>query len=195
MLFARQPISRFPLFPWSGYFFAGVAITALFRMSAQPRRWGKILVACSALLIAVIFLVPVGPLAYVPVPGWWLSSSSHALFRTSGVVLGFSLLYLLSDKLNQGLSLFLQRCGQESLYIYVTHLIVVYGSAINSGLNYLCSGKVGPLTVILFIPALTMPIYYTAMLWHDCKSKTPKLARHIMVGGVTLFLVAYAFMP
>jgi uncharacterized membrane protein len=195
MLLARQPVSRFPLFPWSAYLFAGVAVTALLRRSHHSQRWAKILIGLASALILLIFYVPGLPTSYVPVTEWWYSSSSHALFRTSGVVLLFAGFSLLEERLPKRLSQFFQSCGQESLYIYVIHLMIVYGSTINSGISYLSGGRIHPLIVVFYLGAVIAFSYYSAILWHETKTRNPALAKRVMAGMIISSLVLFATMP
>jgi uncharacterized membrane protein len=195
MLLARQPPSRFPLFPWSAYLFAGVAVTALYRAHHRPGRLARIMVIISSLVIMVIFLVPGLPISYVGRSEWWLSSSSHALFRTLGVILIFFLFSLAEPRFPKPIGQFLQCCGQESLFVYVVHLLIVYGSSINSGLSYLSGGKIGPLTVIIYTLAITVFSYYGALLWHEAKTKNPPLAKKALVVVIASFMVVFAAMP
>lgn len=195
MLLARQPPSRFPLFPWSAYLFAGVAVTALYRNHRLPGRLASILIAISSLVILVIFLVPGLPISYVAQSEWWLSSSSHTLFRTVGVILAFFLFSLFEPRFPKQIGQFLQSCGQESLFVYVAHLLIIYGSSINSILSYLSGGKIGPLIIIIYILAITTFSYYGALLWHETKTKNPPLAKKALAGIITSLVVVFVAMP
>jgi uncharacterized membrane protein len=195
MVLARQPISRFPLFPWSAYLFAGVAITALYRSSGLPVRLAKITIALSALLIMAIFGIPGLPISYIAQPEWWYASSTHALFRTLGVMLLFFVFSLFEPSFPRKIGQFLQYCGQESLFIYVVHLLIVYGLSINSGLSYLSGGKIGPLVILLYTLAITAFSYYAALVWHETKNRNPALAKKVLAGAVLSFFAVFAAIP
>ncbi len=195
MLLARQPPSRFPLFPWSAYLFAGVAVTALYRNHRLPVRLARILIAISMLVILAIFLAPGLPISYVAQSEWWLSSSSHALFRTVGVILLFFLFSLFESRFPKQIGQFLQCYGQESLFVYVAHLLIVYGSSINSGLSYLSGGMIGPLIVIIYTLAIIVFSYYGALLWHETKTKNPPLAKKALTGIIASFVVVFVAIP
>jgi hypothetical protein len=61
----------------------------------------------------------------------WYPSPGHSLFRLGGVALVFALLFLLEKRLStQGPAVrFLRLNGQESLWMYLSHIILVYGSS------------------------------------------------------------------
>ena len=89
----------------------------------------------------------------------------------------------------------LQLCGQESLYIYVLHLVVVYGPVLNSRLSYLSGGKIGPGIVFLVTVVLCGFCYFTARLWHESKKQYPVLTRRVIAGAISLYLVTFLVMP
>jgi fucose 4-O-acetylase-like acetyltransferase len=83
-----------------------------------------------------------------------------------------------------------QFMGRESLFIYVLHLVVLYGSPANDGLKYYF-GKTQSLlfSIVVFI-LLFFCLAYVAILWHDLKAKRRILAINIQVfvAAVLLFL-------
>ncbi|MGB8221964.1 MAG: hypothetical protein WCF10_05215, partial [Polyangiales bacterium] len=179
--------SIFPLFPWTGFLCAGV-ITAY--LSIDPRRgwlrepltWS--LAGVGFLLWAVARLLhefgsdPFGEQDY------WKTSPIFFLTRLGLVLLGFAALCALeslwsrwqprtiaSRHMNaKGL---LQRVGQETLVIYVIHLLVLYGSPISPGLNTLVGGALN-LEATSIVAALVLLVSTTvALLWSYGRRRWP----------------------
>jgi uncharacterized membrane protein len=195
-LVSKPPVSNFPLFPWSGYFFAGATLTGFFMQQENKQRVARILVGMGFISTFVIFLIKQLPFSYPGWNDWWYASPGHALFRLSGIVLLFSLLFLLEEKFKTSRSgAFLQRCGQESLFIYVSHLMFVYGSVITMGLRNFASAKLKPLETFLIIVAMSGAVYFMAMVWHNIKISHPVYARRTLLAVSILFLVVFVLVP
>lgn len=123
--------SLFPIFPFAGYMFAGVAIGSFMKSIESGQRFGFI--KSNAWWIgAMIFLLGgiVGTLttrfALFPQHEFAFSNPAVALMR-SGIIIfmmtPFALIYRLTLRWKDLYSVF----GQKSLYIYVIHLILLYG--------------------------------------------------------------------
>lgn len=190
-LFAKYPISKFPLFPWSGYFFVGAFITALFFQSSGKRKlsWGFLLVGVP--LMFVIFYARFLTDFY-GFRDWWHVSLFHSIFRISGTVAVFGLLFLIEDWYkNRRIGKVLQLCGQESLYIYVSHLLAVYGSIANFGMRYFVGSRLDPFRSILIIVGLWITCYFTAYAWHQLKAFDINRARWVMASVFGLFFLIF----
>jgi uncharacterized membrane protein len=199
---SRPPAAAFPLFPWCGYFFVGASITAFFLESANRRAFAQRLAIVSFILP---FLVMMGVMtgwnqwfAYGWTENWFLCSPGNVIFRVSGTMLLFSVLYLVQDRFaewtifNRKPASWLQLMGQESLFVYVFHLMIVYGSPANLGLSYFVSGVLYPLGAALVTTAVVVAVYVAMSQWHDVKVVHPeKPKRLILVFGIlfaTVFL-------
>lgn len=194
--FAPQPLVEFSLFPWSGYFLAGVALTALFTQSTDKPRLARWFIWAG---LGVCLLAFTLKLTGAPYPGdthWWRSAPSHSLFRTSGVLILFALFYFRDQRLTASRTgRFLQRSGQESLFIYFWHLFIVYGSIFSTGLGRSSGVRWSPLECALITAVIVAVMYWTASMWHSFKTAQPKAATWTVFSLVTLFLLAFFLNP
>ncbi len=204
---SRPPAAAFPLFPWCGYFFIGASLTAFFLDSPDRKRFAKIAAGIS---FVIPFVVMMGVFTgwnqwfvYGWNENWFLCSPGNVAFRVSGSILLFSMLYLVQDRFAawtifptsrhaQKPAHWLQLMGQESLFVYVFHLMIVYGSPANLGLSYFVSGVLYPFGVFLVTSAVLLAVYVAMSQWHDVKVVSPeKPKRLILVFGIlfaTVFL-------
>jgi ABC-type enterochelin transport system permease subunit len=84
--------------------------------------------------------------------------------------------------------------GRESLFIYILHLVIVYGSVLNRGL----AQRAGPLwitgSVGVFIAVLAA-ITIVTLLWHHFKTNHENAASWVVRGGAAAFLIAFLVRP
>ncbi len=141
----------FPIFPWLSYIFAG-AFLGVF-LAKHPKvyktKWFGIKIILWGLILILSSLVSI--MIENNVKGYntfW--ENPFLIFNRIGIVLVFSgiitLLTLRIDKIPRIVVL----AGQNTLLIYIVHLMLVYGSPINLGLSYLFYRKLGPIEAVLF---------------------------------------------
>lgn len=119
--------TKFPLFPWAGYFFAGALAAHLMRQLLPG--WPQSL-AIGALGLGLLML------SFMLTPHWEPHSGWVVLHRVGQGLLMLGALCLMPRRVSRVLSPF----GRNSLWIYVLHIPVVYGWAGINGLAY----RVGP---------------------------------------------------
>ncbi len=193
---AKYPISKFPLLPWSAYFFAGAFFTALFFQTNDKRKLSLYLFIFSTILMFVLYYTREYTDIYPGYKSWWLVSPFHVLFRLSAAVSAFSLLYLVEEWYkDKRIGRALQLCGQESLYIYVAHLLLVYGSIAKFGMQYYIGSRLDPLSTIILILGIWVLMYYTALAWHQIKATNIKTARWVMASTFGLFFLIFLLNP
>ncbi|QLH54944.1 MAG: hypothetical protein CH6_4425 [Candidatus Kapaibacterium sp.] len=193
---APFPISKFPLFPWSTYFFAGAFFTALFFQAEDKKKLSIYLFFAGTFLMFLLFYTREYTDFYPGYRAWWLVSPFHILFRISGTVAVFALLYLIEEWYKEkSIGKILQLCGQESLYIYVAHLLLVYGSISNLGMRYYVGARLDPFSTILIILGIWVLMYFTALAWHQIKAYNIKTARWVMASTFGLFFLIFLLNP
>lgn len=130
-----MPDTRFPVFPWASYFFAGALVAHLLR----PLRagWPQGL-ALAALGVGLVLLTQMLPSSWEPTSAWLVA------FRVGEGLLVMGAVNLVPAPLSRPLA----PLGRTSLWLYVLHLPIVYGWAGTPGL----AAHVGPTLGLL--PAL-----------------------------------------
>ena len=128
--------SIFPLFPYASYLLAGAVTGHYFLEAKRNNREGNFFhrtvflgvgVMISALMLDLI------PISIYPPHDYWKASPLFFLIRLSIVLLivvGFWAMRRIPPVAARQLKLL----GQASLFVYVFHLVLVYGSAANNGL-------------------------------------------------------------
>jgi peptidoglycan/LPS O-acetylase OafA/YrhL len=122
-----MPGSRFPLFPWAGFFFAGALAAHLLRLLKPGWPQGLALLALGGGLMLLTQRLPAD---WSPTSAWLVA------FRVGEGLLVLGVVNLLPQFLTRPLA----PLGRASLWLYVLHLPVVYGWAGTPGL----AGRVGP---------------------------------------------------
>jgi uncharacterized membrane protein len=189
-LVSFPPISKFPLFPWAGYFFAGIAMTAFFMDSKNRDKFAKTALITSIVLLFLIYNLR-DSIAFINMDQWWKISPFHTLFRLCGSIFAFTSLYLLEKYYTDKKYInFLVISGRESLYLYMSHLMIVYGSVANFGVKYLGLNGCNPFETLLMILGIGGLCYTTAAGWHSIKLNYPKRAQMIMLSlGIMITLI------
>lgn len=194
--FGSPPQVRFGLFPWLGYFFAGAALTAGFlgaRDIDGRRRW-YLWAGIGTALVAVV--LKASGFTFFGETRWWISSPGHCLYRTGLVAAGFALLYGINEWLaRRPLGGVLQHCGQEALFVYYWHLVIVYGTIYNPGLRHLSQARWNPAAVALVTAALIPLMYGTAMMWRDYKLEDTRRARWTLAVAMIFFVLIFILRP
>jgi hypothetical protein len=188
-LIAPQPISKFPLFPFAAYFFAGAWIVPVLRRCSN--RW-----------LSVVFITCVGLAVVLAAIGfsspkqWWHSSPEHVLFRLSSIVAACTVLIRFEHRLERiRASAMLLVAGRQSLWIYVFHLLIVYGLIGGKGLQTLIARQPGPeATALLFllVAALTL---LTAHIWASLKRDMPHVIRVVVIAVVAIGVAVFVVLP
>lgn len=108
--------SRFPLFPWAGFFFAGALAAQLFRLLRSGWPQGLALAALGAGVIAATLRFP---------PDWSPTSPWLVAFRVGEGLLALAVVSIAPVLLSRRLA----PLGRLSLWVYVLHVPMVYGWA------------------------------------------------------------------
>ncbi len=140
--------SIFPFFPWSAYLFLGVVTAYAMKpwQSAEPDRNRVAMVAAAgAVLLIVSQAAQLVPLTIFPEGTAWNARPDVLMGKAGAIMLFLAALYQLELVIRNVLSTRGQSSsqvlnavtvmGQESLVIYVVHLLILYGSVLAAGLN------------------------------------------------------------
>ncbi len=170
--FFDKSISQFPLFPWSFFLLLGI-LTSRFVKKFNP----------AVLLFSLLLLFTAG--LFPDVLFRTISDSGKVLFL-------FSVVQLLPETSSKPLTLFL-KASRESLFLYMSHLMIVYGSVLNPGLNYFFKDSLSfPITTSVFI-ALAVTVYSFSYLLTGIKSKNPGSFNRFKYSVYTFLTIIFIF--
>jgi uncharacterized membrane protein len=190
------PASPFPLLPWSAYLFAGAFVTGLFMTSTNKRRFAQWMFVIGLVGPFVAFLsMRFGP----PMPWddvWWRTSPGVHLFRIFATLFLLGALFPLEERLRSSRTgKLLQTIGNESLFMYVGHLLVVYGPMAD-----LLERATGQRTFGYDVVAATWIIVTAAFIalmtvWHKLKRERPALAQRLIVIQIVWMVLSFLLWP
>lgn len=138
--------SLFPLFPWAGYVMFGGALGAYLARAGtlkEPFRMCRRLAVMGTASLALYYCSSQLKGAGYGSNDFWASPPDLPLLRLGTALLLIIPLALLSSKI-RALPSTLLRLGRRTLPIYVAHLIILYGSPWNPGLNRVCDRCLPP---------------------------------------------------
>ncbi|MFN8059209.1 MAG: heparan-alpha-glucosaminide N-acetyltransferase domain-containing protein [Vicinamibacterales bacterium] len=183
--------SLFPFFPWGGFLFIGAALGLSYAQHWQDRpaveavralAWsGLALVALGFLLI----LLPFQP--YGPIDLWKTSPTIFAI--RLGCVLLLLAGFIRASGYIRRLPGVLQALAEESLTIYVAHVVVLYGSVWTRGLGATL-GRQDLGGTALWILVLLVSMTVLAFVWNWTKRLHP-----FVTNGIRLLIAYYMLRP
>jgi hypothetical protein len=185
--------SPFPLFPYVGFLFAGVVVSWEYLHALRHGEQQLFMLKVAVLgagLIALGMIFDALPLYLYPTYNFWYTSPNYFLIRVGALLLAVSAFWYIARKVfrpNSALTVF----GRESLFVYVLHLGVLYGTAMNSTLNLRSilgdNHSAGETMEILFLFVAGM--FLLTVTWNYLKRKHFAVYRilQLAVGGVFLY--------
>ncbi|MEK7264086.1 MAG: heparan-alpha-glucosaminide N-acetyltransferase domain-containing protein [Bacteroidota bacterium] len=144
--------SQFPLFPWSAFVIAGVLFGygyLFVRKKENAQQYFSRLPFYALGGILCSLVIELLPLTLYPSHNFW-NASPEFFFVRIGIVVVFCYAFwwlennlqtinvsfnVLANKIFDSFFLFLVTLGKESLLVYITHLLIIYGFA-NLGMSY-----------------------------------------------------------
>ena len=185
--------SWFPLFPWAAYILCGVLFGHFFLKAQSYREKVATVVkyvAASAGLAVVALLALRFPFDFYPPHDYWKSDPSIILVRLSVVSLVAAGIFL-AERYIHPFARIPSIMGRESLFVYVVHLLIVYGSVMGPGLNV----YIGPTlslvqaleaTILVFVIVMCL-----AVLWYGFHSNYRTVADRLKLAGAATFLMTF----
>ncbi len=134
--FNQQQVSMFPMVPYTAFLYAGVVgghYYSLARLRQEEQKFFRLLLTLAVGMIATALVCDRLPFSVYPTHDFWKTSPNFFLIRL-GVVSIITTGFFLFRGLRGIPARQLVVLGQASLLVYVVHLILVYGSAVNAGL-------------------------------------------------------------
>jgi uncharacterized membrane protein len=176
----NQYRSLFPLFSWSAYSFLGTFFGYLYlktKASGKEKTLFTVMGISGAIMVVAAFALFYVPWSYYTYTDVARASPRHFMMRLGMVFFTLTMTWLYEQKRKPKKSL-MSILGQESLFIYAFHLLIVYGSQftphnlaadIGKTLTYIPSFGLTAV-VIIFCSAI-------AVGWHYWKKQYPKSAK------------------
>lgn len=192
--------SKFPFFPWSGFVMFGSYLGYIYIKASKNGTTEKFFKEMS---IASFALFPIATALQIiyeailkPDTNLIYSSPFLAISRLAFVMILFCAIWEIDSKIN--LKIYpIQLLGMESLFAYVFHLMVVYGSPVNPFHSFyalLGNSLEYPFAFSLFV-ALASTTFALSYLLNFLKSKKPRAVNLLKFVIVNLFLLIFITSP
>jgi len=186
--------SNFPLLPNAVFIFAGILLATRFLKLANDEHLEKFFKKLSRFGLLIAVLAPIVfflPFDFYPVNDFWKTSPNFVFTRFGCVLLLLSGVWYFTTKVKTIPSL-IPLLGKESLFIYVFHLPLIYGSPINyHSLYVFFGGKLNVLEAFGIFVLLSLVVIAVAKQWHSLKANKLKTLRYIQVGMATTYLLLF----
>ena len=175
--------SRFPLFYYASYPLLGFLIGYIF--VKQKRVWPKysVLVALSLVVVAQLM----NKVGVIP--------TLQGFMTKGGVIILLTVILERYEHLWQRLPAPVKYFGQESLVVYIVHVIVIYGSVLNKGVNYYWGATLSYGEVYSFVAWLLAAMGLLAYIWHKSKVEYPRVSRWVKKAIYGSFLILFLLRP
>jgi len=160
--------SFFTIFPFSAYVFLGVSIGTIIQKVEATKRLDfimkKSLISAPILLTIGLIFSYFDANVFHNTGNLYIAGIGIFVLRLCCVAIMFYITGLLTKKFNQYEEYFIF-FGKKSLYVYVTHMIILYGSAITPGLNTFFGGQLSiPLAFLNILIVLTFTLAFTYLI-------------------------------
>jgi uncharacterized membrane protein len=186
--------SPFPLFPFLGYLFAGVAVSNRFVIAAEAGavpEFMKRLAIGGTLAFTAGLLSAAIPFSIYRAVDFWYTSPAYFLIRLGVLFVATAAVWRAGRSMPRALGSLLV-LGKESLLVYVLHLLVLYGSVLNAteSLVGILPAEPGLPASLGVLTGLTALMYFCARWWNGLKTRSAAAYRmvQVSVGSVMLFL-------
>lgn len=195
--------SLFPLFPWSAFLFAG-ALSGYYYLRARDAQGStpeavpammKRSVYVAFALVAVSFLLHPVAAALYPTYDYWKFSPSFWLLRLGLVMLLCAGMYFYEKRAGVSARSVVALMGRESLLVYATHLLLVYGKfgyfTFTDRVNRSFSYGEAILTTLVLLGLM----YALALAWSAIKASPPPWKRLVQGVVMACFVLVFFFGP
>ncbi|MCX7984594.1 MAG: DUF1624 domain-containing protein [Bacteroidetes bacterium] len=191
--------SYFPLFPYAGFLFAGTLVSWLFLRFAQVQRevfFIRWLFVAGILLIAGGLLSEYLPYTLYDHHDFWYSSPNYFWIRLGVLFVIMSTLWFIEDSILTRTSApwatprWLTTLGMQSLFVYIAHLVILYGWVYNGTFNlrYFWKDSLDLASVSILTLLLTLLMIAGAFGWRYIQKHHPVYHR-LLIGYLTFIVV------
>jgi hypothetical protein len=85
--------------------------------------------------------------------------------------------------------------GRESLFIYILHLVIVYGSVLNRGLSQIVGPTLPLLQTIGVVAIVFAGLAAITVLWYLFKTRYETAAKWVTIAGAAVFVIEFTRRP
>ncbi len=184
--------SPFPLFPYIGFLFAGVVVSWEYLVAYEERREADFmahLFAIGAVAVGVGTLFDLLPVNIYPTYNYWFTSPNYFLVRTGALMILLSMFWFAARNYTS-VPRMVTVLGIESLFVYVAHLLVLYGSVVNPAWNVqsMIGGSLALPAAVGAFAAMLAVMLVVALGWNLLKEKSFHLYRVVQLVAAAVFL-------
>lgn len=181
--------SMFALVPWAGFTWAGLGVAYLARKDARP---SHTMLGTFTLATLLVLVVPIA----INRTGWnpygahefWRTSPYYFFFRLGNVMAVLTALMVVERFVDtRGLAerftavrrtiALAETVGQESLIVYVAHLVVLHGCVFGPGLQMVWGRALGLAEASMVTVVLATSMIALAVGWHALKAAAERRRR------------------
>jgi uncharacterized membrane protein len=188
--------SQFPLFPWSAFLLGGVlAGTYVLRAirEGSERRGLMALTVGGIGCVTVALIAEFAPVAVYPQHSFFNASPEFFFVRFGIVLLLLAGFWRLErrERMQGGGGGGIIVFGQESLIVYVTHLLIVYGYTYEWSFVRLFGQTLDYLQCFYLFAGLSLLMYGLAYGWHGVKRWNGTVARVIQYAFMVIMVIIF----
>ncbi|MBI3365411.1 MAG: DUF1624 domain-containing protein [Ignavibacteriae bacterium] len=190
--------SQFPLFPWAAFLASGTIIGYLFLKAKAAKgeiRFIRQLGYGALLGIILSLVVEYQPMTFYPNHDFWRASPEFFFVRLGIVCLIAVGLWQYEQRRGASTRSVLGVFGQESLLVYVVHLLVVYGYTYEWSFIRMFGPTRSYLQCVELFLALTAAMYVMAYVWHWMKGKDARMAKVVQFVVLATIVVVFIVKP
>jgi len=195
--FNQREASLFPLFPNSAFLFAGAAVGQRYLLArncgGEERFFGRLAIGG---LLAVVLSIALDrfPVGVYPPHDYWKANPGLILLRT-GMVLAYVTLFYYFRNIPAFFARRVAALGRSSLVVYVAHLLLVYGSAANSGLMQRVGQTLPPLAAFGVALCVLLSMVGLVSVWRYAQEQHTLPSRLVRIGLATSVLYMFFARP
>ena len=167
--FMDGTISQFPMIFWSFYLFLGILASRFLKKFNFP-----------ILITGIILMITASKFP---------AEITRIISDTGKVLFLFSVIRLLPGSGSNFVKKFLT-ASRESLFLYMSHLMIIYGSPLNPGLSRYFGGSLSITAALILFIILSIFLYTAAYFLNRFRAKNPEAYNSIKYALFTfLFLI------
>jgi uncharacterized membrane protein len=185
--------SPFPLFPYIGFLFTGVIVSWEYLIAYEQQREQSFMVKLYFLGSIFVFcgmLFDLLPLNIYSTYNYWFTSPNYFFVRIGSLMILLSLFWYAGRGFRR-IPKMVTVLGVESLFVYVLHLVVIYGSVINPEINLqaLIGNTLRVVPSVGIYAAMLLVMLLLASGWNILKERYYNYYRLTQIVGASIFLI------